>query len=103
MSSATIPQGNGVSEDYIRRIYQNLGELRGLAQLVVYLADQIEETDKRLDAATDPTQVAFLNRVLSMYTQELENRNQGLSGRISAISQDVSTRMRPTMFRWRNG
>lgn len=103
MSTATIKNGQGVSEEYIRRIYQNLGELRGLAQLVVYLADQIEETDKRLDNATDPTQIAFLNRVLSMYTQELESRNQGLTGRISAISQDVTTRVRPSLFRWRNG
>ena len=103
MSSVTFNPAQGVSEEYIRKIYQNLGELRGLAQLVVYLADQIEETDKRLDNATDPTQIAFLNRVLSMYTQELESRNQGLSGRISAISQDVSTRMRPSLFRWRNG
>jgi hypothetical protein len=103
MSSVTHNAGQGVSEEYIRRIYQNLGELRGLAQLVVYLADQIEETDKRLDAASDPTQVAFLNRVLAMYTQELENRNQGLTGRISAITQDVSSRVRPSLFRWKNG
>ena len=73
------------------------------SRMIVYLADQIEETDKRLDAASDPTQVAFLNRVLAMYTQELENRNQGLTGRISAITQDVSSRVRPSLFRWKNG
>lgn len=82
-----------------RNIAGHLGELRGLAQLLVYLADQIEETDNRLESAQDPTQVAFLNRVLNMYSSELEKRHQGLSGRISAISSEVATKIKPIQAR----
>ena len=83
------------AESMARNISSHLGELRGLAQLLVYLADQIEETDHRLEAAQDPTQVAFLNRVISMYSNELEKRQLGLTGRISAISEHVSLKVRP--------
>ena len=98
-SASTSSVKPGQQSAAIRNIYEHLGELRGLAQLVVYLADQIEDTDKRLDAATDPTQVAFLNRVLSMYTEELELRHQGLSGRIASICQQVATRTKPAFTR----
>lgn len=98
-STSTAKPPAGSQSAAIRNIYEHLGELRGLAQLVVYLADQIEDTDKRLDAATDPTQMAFLNRVISMYTQELELRHQGLSGRIASICQQVSTRTKPAYSR----
>lgn len=103
-SSATYKNGptsaNTADNPLMRNIYEHLGELRGLAQLVVYLADQIEDTDRRLDNAQDPTQIAFLNRVLAMYTQELELRHQGLSGRISSICEEVSTRVKPSFYRY---
>ncbi|MCY2934989.1 MAG: hypothetical protein WCJ40_21620 [Planctomycetota bacterium] len=98
-AASSAPPKTGAQPVSIRNIYEHLGELRGLAQLVVYLADQIEDTDKRLDMATDPTQMAFLNRVLSMYTQELEIRHQGLSSQISSICKQVSTRARPSASR----
>lgn len=99
MSAATT-KTNVSPNAMIRNMYEHLGELRGLAQLVVYLADQIEDTDRRLDTAQDPTQIAFLNRVLAMYTQELELRHQGLSGRISSICEEVSTRVKPSFYRF---
>ena len=100
MSSSTTTTAPASQNAMIRNIYEHLGELRGLAQLVVYLADQIEDTDRRLDSAQDPTQIAFLNRVLAMYTQELELRHQGLSGRISSICEEVSTRVKPSFYRY---
>lgn len=100
MSSSTTTTSTAAQNAMIRNMYEHLGELRGLAQLVVYLADQIEDTDRRLDTAQDPTQIAFLNRVLAMYTQELELRHQGLSGRISSICEEVSTRVKPSFYRF---
>ncbi len=83
----------------MKQIAAHLSELRGHAQLVVYLADQIEDTDYRLDASSDPSQRAFLQRVLSMYTHELKKRHDGLSGRIHAIATDVSSRTRPGLLK----
>lgn len=98
-NGATTDSGLAAVQNVTRNIAGHLGELRGLAQLLVYLADQIEETDQRLDSAQDPTQIAFLNRVLSMYSGELEKRHHGLSGRISAISLEVSSKVKPTSLK----
>jgi hypothetical protein len=83
----------------MKQIAAHLSELRGHAQLMVYLADQIEDTDNRLDAATDPSQRAFLHRVLAMYTHELQKRHEGLSGRISAITTNISSRTRKGLLK----
>ncbi len=66
-----------------------LAELKGQAQFILYLADQIEDSLGQLSAETEPGQAAFLCRVLSMYSAQLESKHQGLGDRIAETCQEV--------------
>lgn len=68
---------------------RSLAEVKGQAQFLLYLADQIEESLEQLDHETEPTQSAFLCKVLGMYSAQLEAKHQGLGDRIAETCQEV--------------
>ena len=61
-------------------LFRALAEVKGQAQFLLYLADQIEDSLHQLADRTDATHNAFLCKVLGMYSSQLESRHQGLGG-----------------------
>ena len=70
-------------------LFRSLAEVKGQAQFLLYLADQIEESLGQLTGEPDPSHVAFLCKVLSMYSAQLESKHQGLGDRIAETCQEV--------------
>jgi len=70
-------------------LYRSLAEVKGQAQFLLYLADQIEESLGQLGAEADPSHSAFLCKVLSMYSAQMETKHQGLGDRIAETCQEV--------------
>jgi hypothetical protein len=68
---------------------QALSDVRGQAQFLLYLADQIEDSLTQLANEADSAHAAFLCKVLSMYSAQLETKHQGLGERISETCQEV--------------
>lgn len=68
---------------------QALAEVKGQAQFLLYLADQIEDSLGQLGEEGDTTQCAFLCKVLGMYTSQLESKHQGMGERIAETCQEV--------------
>ena len=66
-----------------------LAEVKGQAQFLLYLADQIDESLQQLDHEADPGHTAFLCKILSMYSTQLETKHQGLGDRIAETCQEV--------------
>lgn len=66
-----------------------LAEVKGQAQFLLYLADQIEDSLGQLAGEGDPGHAAFLCKVLSMYSAQLESKHQGLGDRIAETCQEV--------------
>lgn len=71
-----------------------MAEVKGQAQFLLYLADQIEESLDQLTAEADPCHSAFLCRVLSMYSSQLEAKHQGLGEKIAEACQEVYVTVR---------
>jgi hypothetical protein len=71
-----------------------LAEIKGQAQFLLYLADQLEESLQQLAAETDRGQGAFLCKVLGMYSNQLETKHQGLGDRIAEVCQEVYVTVR---------
>ena len=70
-------------------LYKALAEVKGQAQFLLYLADQIEESLQQLGSEPDPSHAAFLCKVLGMYSAQLESKHQGLGDRIAETCQEV--------------
>jgi hypothetical protein len=68
---------------------RSLAEIKGQAQFLLYLADQIEESLEQLVNEADPCHGAFLCKVLGMYSGQLESKHQGLGERIAEACQEV--------------
>jgi len=83
MSSLTSPE-----------LRQSLAEVKGQAQFLLYLADQIEESLDQLSAETDSTQGTFLCKILGMYSSQLESKHQGLGDKIAETCQEVYVTVR---------
>lgn len=66
-----------------------LSELKGQAQFLLYLADQLEDSLGQLAHEVDPGHEAFLCKVLSMYSAQLESKHQGLGDKIAETCQEV--------------
>lgn len=66
-----------------------LAEVKGQAQFLLYLADQIEDSLQQLGAEADPGHAAFLCKLLSMYSSQLETKHQGLGEKIAETCQEV--------------
>jgi len=71
-----------------------LAEIKGQAQFLLYLADQIEESLDQLAQEGDPCHGAFLCKVLGMYSAQLETKHQGLGEKIAETCQEVYVTVR---------
>ncbi|MDG3002185.1 hypothetical protein [Paludisphaera mucosa] len=71
-----------------------LAEIKGQAQFLLYLADQIEESLDQLVQENDPCHGAFLCKVLGMYSTQLETKHQGLGEKIAETCQEVYVTVR---------
>jgi len=70
-------------------LFRALAEVRGQAQFLLYLADQIEDSLQQFDDESDAAQTAFLCKILSMYSGQLETKYQGLGERVAETCQEV--------------
>ena len=75
-------------------LVRSLAEVKGQAQFLLYLADQIEDSLHQLVEEHDDSQNAFLCRVLGMYSAQLESKHQGLGDRIAETCQEVYVTVR---------
>ena len=70
-------------------LFRSLAEVKGQAQFLLYLADQIEDSLDQLSHEGDVCQGSFLCKVLGMYSAQLESKHQGLGDRIAETCQEV--------------
>ena len=84
------PRGSIISQELIR----SLSEVKGQAQFLLYLADQIEDSLHQLADEHDDCQNSFLCRILGMYSAQLETKHQGLGDKISETCQEVYVTVR---------
>jgi hypothetical protein len=75
-------------------LQRSLAEIKGQAQFLLYLADQIEESLDQLASESDPCHGAFLCKVLGMYSGQLESKHQGLGEKIAEACQEVYVTVR---------
>jgi hypothetical protein len=73
---------------------QFLAEVKGQAQFLLYLADQIEESLQQLSQESDHCHGAFLCKILAMYSSQLETKHQGLGEKIAEACQEVYVTIR---------
>lgn len=85
------PSVNGVASPELRR---SLAEVKGQAQFLLYLADQIEESLDQLSNENDSCHGAFLCKVLGMYSTQLESKHHGLGDRIAETCQEIYVTVR---------
>jgi hypothetical protein len=83
-----------VSRAISPELLRSLAEVRGQAQFLLYLADQLEDSLEQLATEPDPGHAAFLGKVLSMYSAQLESKHQGLGDRIAETCQEVYVTVR---------
>ncbi len=81
----------GAGSPELRR---SLAEVKGQAQFLLYLADQIEESLDQLTTENDSCHGAFLCKVLSMYSAQLESKHQGLGDKIAETCQEIYVTVR---------
>ncbi len=75
-------------------LQRSLAEIKGQAQFLLYLADQIEESLDQLVNEADACHGAFLCKVLGMYSGQLESKHQGLGEKIAEACQEVYVTVR---------
>ena len=73
---------------------RSLAEIKGQAQFLLYLADQIEESLDQLSNEADACHGAFLCKVLTMYSGQLESKHQGLGEKVAEACQEVYVTVR---------
>jgi hypothetical protein len=88
--SAVTPAGAGATPE----LFRALAEVKGQAQFLLYLADQIEESLEQLVNESDACHGAFLCKVLGMYSSQLENKHLGLGDKIAETCQEVYVTVR---------
>src|SRR3954452_13002759 len=89
--SSGISTVSGITSTELR---QSLAEVKGQAQFLLYLADQIEESLEQLANETDSCHGTFLCKVLGMYSTQLESKHQGLGDKIAETCQEVYVTVR---------
>ena len=87
---APPPKGSLITTDLVR----SLAEVKGQAQFLLYLADQIEDSLHQLVEEHDDCQNSFLCRILSMYSGQLETKHHGLGDKIAETCQEVYVTVR---------
>ncbi|GAC1316217.1 MAG: hypothetical protein NVSMB14_15620 [Isosphaeraceae bacterium] len=75
-------------------LFRALSEVKGQAQFLLYLADQIDDSLQQLADETEPGHAAVLCRLLSMYSAQLETKHQGLGDKIAETCQEVYVTVR---------
>ena len=90
------PKGHGSSGTAIcsPELRRTLAEVKGQAQFLLYLADQIEESLDQLDNENDTCHGTFLCKMLGMYSGQLESKHQGLGEKISETCQEIYVTVR---------
>ncbi len=88
------PSGSATPRPAPPELFRTLAEIKGQAQFLLYLADQVEDSLHQLATETDPGHGAFLCKVLAMYSSQLESKHQGLGDRISEACQEVYVTVR---------
>ena len=73
---------------------RSLADIKGQAQFLLYLADQIEESLDQLGSEADACHGSFLCKVLGMYSGQLESKHQGLGEKIAEACQEVYVTVR---------
>jgi hypothetical protein len=86
-----IPTVSGIASPELR---QSLAEVKGQAQFLLYLADQIEESLDQLVHETDSCHGTFLCKVLSMYSSQIESKHHGLGDKIAETCQELYVTVR---------
>jgi hypothetical protein len=75
-------------------LFRSLAEVKGQAQFLLYLADQIEESLEQLSGEADACHGSFLCKILGMYSGQLESKHQGLGDKIAETCQEVYVTVR---------
>lgn len=75
-------------------LFRSLAEVKGQAQFLLYLADQIEDSLDQLSHEGDVCQGSFLCKVLGMYSAQLESKHHGLGDKIAETCQEVYVTVR---------
>lgn len=75
-------------------LVQALAEVKGQAQFLLYLADQLGEALDKLADENDPGHGAFLCKILGMYSSQLESKHQGLGDKIAETCQEIYVTVR---------
>ncbi len=73
---------------------RSLAEVKGQAQFLLYLADQVEDALGQLATEADPGHAAFLCKILGMYSAQMETKHQGLGDRVAETCQEVYVTVR---------
>jgi hypothetical protein len=75
-------------------LQRSLADIKGQAQFLLYLADQIEDSLEQLQSEADACHSSFLCKVLGMYSGQLESKHQGLGEKIAEACQEVYVTVR---------
>jgi hypothetical protein len=75
-------------------LQRSLADIKGQAQFLLYLADQIEDSLEQLHSEADACHSSFLCKVLGMYSGQLESKHQGLGEKIAEACQEVYVTVR---------
>jgi hypothetical protein len=93
-AAAEVPMTTSLPRFGSSELAVALAEVKGQAQFLLYLTDQIEESIQQLGAESDPGQAAFLCRLLGMYASQLETKHQGLGEKVAETCQEVYVAVR---------
>jgi hypothetical protein len=93
-SAETEPAHSSAGANASPELLRSLAEVKGQAQFLLYLADQIEESLEQLSSEADACHGAFLCKILGMYSGQLESRHQGLGDKIAETCQEVYVTVR---------
>lgn len=85
------PLQAGITTPELKR---SLADIKGQAQFLLYLADQLEESLAQLATEADACHSAFLCKVLGMYSGQLESKHQGLGEKVAEACQEVYVTVR---------
>jgi hypothetical protein len=75
-------------------LYQALAEVKGQAQFLLYLADQVEDSLQQLADESEPDHGALLCKIIAMYSAQLESKHQGLGDKIAETCQELYVAVR---------
>jgi len=89
VAPAPAPVPESVNRVGSQELARALAEVKGQAQFLLYLADQIDDCLQQLASETDTGNAAFLCKLMSMYSSQLETKHQGLGEKVAETCQEV--------------